>query len=255
MKKYIAISIIAAMFNLFNANAQEQDNFDIVLTEAGINDLSEATKQKLNKAPRHEEWQLSTGELRSVKIDGFYVGANGGVISSLNWKVAPTAGVTFGYEGAGLWSSNGHRVRIFSAELNLGATLRQYDAESNNPGQNYLSYYTTFNGKVQLFENKWVNSRINLIGSAGYLFGKDNRKIVEVETEDTVEIYNAYYTGSGLTFGGGLEYSYRPSMSSMRIVLRATAENIPTVHLNHTEREWQIKATLGIQFGIARKVR
>ncbi len=251
MKKNIIIVTIAIIAAMFNANAQ---TFDMVLTEAGLQDLSEATKQKLNKAPRHEEWQLSTGELRSVKIDGFYAGINGGA-AFFGKQLSPTAGVTFGYEGGALWSSNGHAVRIFSAELNLGALMREYDKESNNPDQKYLSYYTTFNGKVMIWENRWVNSRINVVGSAGYLFGKDNRKIVEVETESQVEIYNAYYTGSGLTFGGGLEYSFRPSMKSMRLVLRATAENIPTVHLNHTEREWQIKATLGIQFGIARKVR
>lgn len=264
MKKIFMIIALVAM-NMAAATAQST-SFDLNINEQGLKSILGDVEEKLADTRRYECVQLSTGEIRKVEVDGFYLGINGGGTAMLSGlqnngfkAVAPTVGITLGGEGLGLgrWrNADGelHAFRRFGAEICISGTIQEYDPSAYSAGRKYYSYSSMLYGKFAIIDGAWVQNRLNLVAGAGYLYCKDNSHVVEVETATSIDNYYVYYTGSGLCYGGGLEYSFRPSMSTLRVVLRGTVENIRVVRLNEPYREWTVKVTLGITFGLGRDI-
>lgn len=267
MKKMSIFTALVVIFIGSVLHAQNNKPFELKLDENGKASMEAELEKKLADIRRCEVIQLETGQLREVEVDGAFLGIVGGGsiafrdMNSTNGffhEVMPTFGVAGGLEGMSLWKTrnryNGelHAVRIWSIEGQLSASIRQYDERAVTAGKKYWSYSAMVYPKIAIAESRWVSHRLNLVGAVGYMYSRDNAQIVEVETPTTIDTYYAYYTGSGVVWGGGLEYSYRFPMATSRIGLKVTAENIPVVHLNETERVWTLKASIFWTFGIAR---
>jgi hypothetical protein len=163
--------------------------------------------------------------------------------------------------------------RPLGVELNVSATIRPYEMDSAKPSVKYWSYKTTGYLKYRAFEDKWLRHRINLYASVGYIHGKDAE---QYEGEDGPRPY----TGSGLTYGVGLEYRfqfplrikkgseiYKTSDGQTRVRPRANyflagsalnfkvgVERNPIVRPNNTFDRWMITSTLSYSFGLFRRV-
>ncbi len=149
--------------------------------------------------------------------------------------------------------------RPFGAELNVSATLRPYEMDSARPNTAYWSFKTTLYLKYRLFEDKWLRNRLNLYGSVGYIHGKDAEQFADEEGPRT-------YTGSGLTYGVGLEYRYQFPMTINKkgkanyfwagsaLNLKLGVERNPIVRLGNTFDRWMVCSTISLSFGTSRKV-
>lgn len=259
--------IFAALAVILSLGVNAQERFELKIDENGAASLNKELEKKLADIRRCEILQLSNGNLKEVEVDGAFLGVVGGGSIAFRdmhspngffHEVMPTFGITGGLEGMSLWQArnryNGelHAVRIWSIEGQLTASIRRYTPDAATPESRYWSYSFMAYPKLRLAESRWVTHRLDLVGAVGYMYSRDNSEVVEVETPTTIDTYYAFYTGSGVVYGGGLEYSFRPSMTTTRFALKVTAENIPVVHLNYTERVWTLKATLAVNFGIAR---
>lgn len=148
--------------------------------------------------------------------------------------------------------------RPFAAELAVSGSFRRYEPGAESAAKNYISYSTTLYLKYRLFEDKWLRHRLNLVGSAGYVFGKDDTNVV-LDKE-----YPMYYMGSGITFGGGLEYRFQfPAtinkagkinkfMAGSALNLYIGAQSVPIVTPGYTRREVMVMTTLSWSFGMFR---
>ena len=214
-----------------------------------------ARRRTIGDVRDSEVRQLETGEItKLVEIAGPFLGINAGastIFGSNGWS--RMVGFSVGAENMGIGKDKyGQALRWFGAELNVAALMREYDARSISAGRQYWSYATTGYADIRLFENRWQNIRLDVTGLVGYVYSRDASKVLEVETPTSVDTYYGVYTGSGVTYGGGLKVSVRPPYWATRFVIRATAENQPIVSLNQTDRKWGIKLTLGISFGWGR---
>jgi len=259
--------IFAALAVILSLGVNAQERFELKIDENGAASLNKEVEKKLADIRRCEIVQLENGKLREVEVDGAFLGIVGGGsiafrdMNSPNGffrEVMPTFGISGGLEGMSLWQArnryNGelHAVRIWSIEGQITASIRQYEPQSATPEGKYWSYSAMVYPKIAIAESRWVSHRLNLVGAVGYMYSRDNSEVVQVETPTTIDTYYAFYTGSGVVWGGGLEYSYRFPMATSRIGLKVTAENIPVVHLNETERVWTLKASVFWTFGISR---
>ena len=149
--------------------------------------------------------------------------------------------------------------RPFGAELNVSATIRPYELDSAKPNTAYFSFKTTLYLKYRLFEDKWQRNRLNLYGSVGYIHGKDSE---QYDGEDGPRPY----TGSGLTYGGGLEYRFQFPMrikkngqanyfwAGSALNLKVGMERNPIVRPGNTFDRWMVVSTISLSFGTSRKV-
>ncbi|MBR1915138.1 MAG: hypothetical protein IJ830_01680 [Alphaproteobacteria bacterium] len=149
--------------------------------------------------------------------------------------------------------------RPFGAELNVSATIRPYELDSAKPNTAYFSFKTTLYLKYRLFEDKWQRNRLNLYGSVGYIHGKDSE---QYEGEDGPRPY----TGSGITYGGGLEYRFQFPMGIKKngkanyfwagnaLNLKVGMERNPIVRPGNTFDRWMVVSTISLSFGTSRKV-
>jgi len=160
------------------------------------------------------------------------------------------------------------RVAPFGAELNVSALLRQYEdyKYAVQPNKLYPSYKTTLYLKWRLVEDKWQKHRLCIVGTAGYLFARDKAKVTaqEVKEEYTFSSsFTALYTGSGLTYGGGLEYRYQFPLRIKEdgkangtaddgLIVRLTCEALPFVQVNHNYHLPSVNLTVAYTFGINR---
>ncbi|MBQ7660232.1 MAG: hypothetical protein IJS26_05830 [Alphaproteobacteria bacterium] len=270
MKKMSIFTALVVIFMGSALHAQNNKPFELKIDENGKASMEKELEKKLADIRRCEIVQLETGQLREVEVDGAFLGFQGGASmafadmkplpegTTFGSLLSPSFGIAGGLEGMSLWKArnryNGelHAVRIWSIEGQITASIRQYEPQSATPEGKYWSYSAMVYPKIAVAESRWVSHRLNIVGAVGYLYARDNSEIVEVETPTTIDTYYAYYTGSGVVWGGGLEYSYRFPMATSRIGLKVTAENIPVVHLNETERVWTLKASVFWTFGIAR---
>ena len=287
MAKLEKIFLIGSVFCLmsFSASAHndEPDQLISKVSADGVAVMTEAQRFKLDHQPRHEEIQafaVSTqkdtvwGPLRAVYKDGFSVGITTGMsyftkhgAPALMQNVQPELGVSFCHDGIFGWhKKDGTPVHPFAYELNISALTRHYELSSTKSDKIYVSYKTTGYFKYRIFEDKWQRSRLNLVGSVGYMFSRDEALITRQEEADGYKFtatFNPYYTGSGLTYGGGLEYRYQFPLRIKKdgktnaaagdgLTAKLIVEGAPIVEYNLHYHVPTIRLTLSYTFGINR---
>jgi hypothetical protein len=220
-------------------------------------ELSHSDSVKLEHQPRHREIQQYivingdttwTDNEKSVYIDG----ASISIITGAGWflekgdpqwykTLQPMMGISWKKDGIG----KEHRM---GTELQLVFMPRRYEKESIKANLTYLSFKTNIQTKYAVLENKGVSNRLNIVGSVGYIHGKD--------ADET----GYRYTGSGVTVGGGLEYRHlfglrekkngkANNMADDSWGIELMYEVLPIVRPGKTTRTGLLSATLSYSFG------
>lgn len=238
MKKFIFI--IAAMIMTVSASAQ---SFNMKRTTNGDNSLKKYERQRLEALPFIQAFQASDGTiLRSADATGWGVEIFGGGDYSLRADYfTPRGGVNVRYDG-----------KKFSYRLGASVINREYNEEAETAEQRYLAYSALAGINVNLFSSRNRVHVLALYAEGGYLFGKHSYKVSEEETDSQVIVKRVKHNGSGITYGGGIEYRAQFFATGNALTFRAGYQNALSTFVNNTKQGGLVGVQIGWNFGIAR---
>ena len=84
------------------------------------------------------------------------------------------------------------------------------------------------------------------------MFGKHNYKVGEAEVEEGTILTSVRHNGSGITFGGGLEYRAQFFATGNAMTIRVGYKNVPNTYVNNTKHNGMVYAQVGFNLGIKR---
>ena len=228
------------MMAITSASAQ---SFELKRTGNGDASLRKYEKQRLEALPYIQAYQASDGTiLRSADATGWGVELFGGADYSLRADYfTPRGGVNVRYDG-----------KKFSYRLGASVINREYNEEAETAEQRYLAYSALAAVNVNLFTSRDRVHVFALYAEGGYLFGKHTYRVGEQETDDAVVIKRVRHNGSGITYGGGIEYRVQFFASGNALTFRAGYQNTLDTFVNNTKQGGMIGVQLGFNFGIAR---
>ena len=276
MKKiYTIIAAIAAIANMFNANAQKFDPDGF--TPEGIEQMEETQEAEKGSLSRSIRVQRSNGAIVYLLIDGLKAGIGGGyAYSSVAASPFISAHVQYDSFGVGKRVINReadgqpqeHPVFLLTGELEVAFSRGRYSAGAASAGQSFLCYETTGMLKVTVFQDDPMLSRhrIDLIGGIGYTYAKDDHDEdfgvwQKVGTEDLFDLSDhVIHKGSGLMEKVGVSYSTRPfdvkagqkkvrALQASRLEFRVLATHKPYVEWRSTSAKWGGEVGIILHFG------
>jgi hypothetical protein len=132
--------------------------------------------------------------------------------------------------------------------LAVGASVltRQYNAEAIDAGKRYFSYGADATFHVNVLRLGQYEHILNIYAQGGYIFGKHRKAIEELNGAPL------YHNGSGLTWGGGIEYRWQIHATGNALTLRVGYKDIPSTFVNDTKHPGMIYMNLGFNIGIKR---
>lgn len=238
MKKIIFISV--TMMMAVTAAAQ---NFEMKRTGNGDTSLKNYERQRLESLPYIQAFQASDGTiLKSADATGWGLEIFGGGDYSLRADYfTPRGGINLRYDGK-------------KTSYRLGASVinREYNEEAETAEQRYLAYSALAGVNVNLFTSKNRVHVLALYAEGGYLFGKHTYKVGEEENDSEIIVKRVRHNGSGITYGGGIEYRAQFFATGNALVFRAGYQNTLDTFVNNTKQGGMIGVQLGFNFGIAR---
>ena len=212
-------------------------------TGNGDASLAKYERQRLESLPYIQAYQASDGViLKSADATGWGVEFFGGAEYSLRADyLTPRGGINLRYDGK-------------KTSYRLGASLinREYNEEAENAEQRYLAYSALAGINFNLFTSKNRVHVLALYAEGGYLFGKHSYKVGEEETDEAIVIKRVKHNGSGITYGGGIEYRAQFFASGNALTFRAGYQNALSTFVNNTKQGGLVGIQLGWNFGIAR---
>lgn len=232
--------VIAAAMMTVTASAQ---SFNMKRTGNGDTSLKNYEKQRLEALPYIQAYQASDGVvLKAADATGWGVEIFGGGDYSLRADYfTPRAGLNLRYDG----KKTSYRV---------GASIinREYNEEAETAKQRYLAYAATAGVNVNLFSSRNRVHVLALYVEGGYLFGKHSYKVGEEENDSEIIVKRVKHNGSGITYGGGIEYRVQFFASGNALTFRAGYQNILDTFVNNTKQGGMVGVQIGWNFGIAR---
>lgn len=238
MKKFF---IFAAMIMMtISASAQ---SFNMKRTGNGDASLAKYERQRLESLPYIQAYQASDGTiLKSADATGWGVEIFGGGDYSLRADYfTPRGGLNLRYDGK-------------KTSYRLGASVinREYNEEAETAEQRYLAYSALAAVNINLFTSKNRVHVLAIYAEGGYLFGKHSYKVGEEENDSEIIVKRVKHNGSGITYGGGIEYRAQFFASGNALTFRAGYQNALSTFVNNTKQGGMIGVQLGFNFGIAR---
>lgn len=223
-----------------SASAQ---SFNMKRTSNGDASLKNYERQRLESLPYIQAYQASDGViLKSADATGWGVEFFGGAEYSLRADYfTPRGGLNVRYDG-----------KKTSYRLGTSVINREYNEESELAGQRYLAYSALAGINVNLFTSRNRVHVLALYAEGGYLFGKHSYKVGEEETDSQVIIKRVRHNGSGITYGGGIEYRAQFFATGNALTFRAGYQNALSTFVNNTKQGGMIGVQLGWNFGICR---
>lgn len=228
------------MMLTISASAQ---SFNIKRTTNGDNSLKKDVRQRLEALPYIQAFQASDGTiLKSADATGWGVEVFGGADYSVRADYfTPRGGVNVRYD-----------AKKFSYRLGASLINREYNKEAETAEQRYLAYSALAGVNVNLFTSKNRVHVLSLYAEGGYLFGKHSYKVGEEENGDAIIVKRVRHNGSGITYGGGIEYRAQFFATGNSLVFRAGYQNALSTFVNDTKQGGMIGVQIGWNFGIAR---
>ena len=223
-------------------NAQSTD-FIINKSETGMESLSAYKEQRLEDLPYIQAYQAEDGTiLKAADCTGWgiEVFAGAGYMHAAPRFITPEAGVSFRYD-----------AKKVSYRVSASALWREYNAESIEPGKKYVSYSADAAFHVNLINKGWHVNVLSLYANIGYMYGQ-HRYAVNAETEEGVWSTVVKHNGSGITYGGGLEYRAQFFATGNSLTIRAGYKTLPNTYVNNTHIEGMVYMSIGFNFGIGR---
>lgn len=235
-------NIIALAFFALAVMPVSAQTFKMNRSTNGNKSLSAYEQKRLEALPYIQAYQASDGAiLKSADSEGFGVEIFAGALYVLPEKYfTPEAGLSFRYD-----------AKKVSYRVSASALTRQYNAESIEPGKRYWSYAADAAFHVNLFNKGWHVNVLSLYGNVGYLYGR-HRYAVEAETQEGVWTTTVKHNGSGITFGGGLEYRCQFFATGNALTVRAGYKTLPNTYVNNTKLQGSVYIQLGFNFGCGR---
>lgn len=228
------------MMMTISASAQ---SFNLKRTGNGDASLAEYERQRLECLPYIQAYQDCDGTiLKSADATGWGVELFGGADYSLRADYfTPRGGLNLRYDGK-------------KTSYRLGASVinREYNEEAESAEQRYLAYSALAGVNVNLFTSRNRVHVLALYAEGGYLFGKHSYKVGEEETDSQVIVKRVRHNGSGITYGGGIEYRAQFFASGNALTFRVGYQNTLSTFVNNTKQGGLVGIQLGWNFGIAR---
>lgn len=225
------------------ATIASAQSFEMKRTGNGDASLKNYERQRLEALPYIQAFQASDGVIiKSADATGWGVEIFGGGDYSLRADYfTPRAGLNLRYDGK-------------KTSYRLGGSLinREYNKEAETAEQRYLAYSALAAVNINLFSSRNRVHVLALFVEGGYLFGKHTYKVGEQETDDAVIIKRVKHNGSGITYGGGLEYRAQLFATGNALVFRAGYQNTLDTFVNNTKQGGMVGIQIGWNFGIAR---
>ncbi len=211
-------------------------------SQNGDASLSAYEQERLEALPYIQAYQASDGTvLKSADSEGFGVEIFAGALYVLPEEYfTPEMGLSFRYD-----------AKKVSYRVSASALTRQYNAESIEPGKRYWSYAADAAFHVNLLNKGWHVNVLSLYGNVGYLYGR-HRYAVETETEEGTYTTTIKHNGSGITYGGGLEYRCQFFATGNSLTVRAGYKTLPNTYVNDTRVQGSVYIQLGFNFGCGR---
>lgn len=233
MKNIIALAVLALA--VMPVSAQE---FQMNRSKNGNASLSAYEQKRLEDLPNIQAYQASDGTvLKSADSEGFGVEVFAGAAYMLPDKYfTPEMGLSFRYD-----------AKKVSYRVSASALTREYNSESIEPGKRYYSYAADAAFHVNILNKGWHVNVVSLYSNIGYIYGR-HRYAVEAENGGKTLRHN----GSGLTYGGGLEYRCQIFATGNSLTVRAGYKTLPNTYLNNTKVQGAAYVQVGFNFGCAR---
>lgn len=218
-------------------------SFEMKRTGNGDVSLKNYERQRLEALPYIQAFQASDGTiLKSADATGWGVEIFGGGDYSLRADYfTPRGGVNVRYD-----------AKKFSYRLGASLINREYNKEAETAEQRYLAYSALAGVNVNLFTSKNRVHVLSLYAEGGYLFGKHSYKVGEEENGDAIIVKRVRHNGSGITYGGGIEYRAQFFATGNSLVFRAGYQNALSTFVNDTKQGGMVGVQIGWNFGIAR---
>ena len=218
-------------------------NFEMKRTGNGDASLASYERERLENLPYVQAYQASDGViLKSADATGWGVEFFGGADYSLRADYfTPRGGLNVRYD-----------AKKFSYRLGASLINREYNEESELAGQRYLAYSALAGINVNLFTSRNRVHVFALYAEGGYLFGKHSYKVGEEENDSEIIIKRVRHNGSGITYGGGIEYRAQFFATGNALTFRAGYQNALSTFVNNTKQGGMIGVQLGWNFGICR---
>lgn len=238
MKRFFIFA--AVMMMAATASAQ---NFNMKRTGNGDASLKNYERQRLEALPYIQAYQASDGVvLKAADATGWGIEVFGGADYSVRADYfTPRGGVNVRYD-----------AKKFSYRLGASLINREYNKEAETAEQRYLAYSALAGVNVNLFTSKNRVHVLSLYAEGGYLFGKHSYKVGEEENGDAIIVKRVRHNGSGITYGGGIEYRAQFFATGNSLVFRAGYQNALSTFVNDTKQGGMIGVQIGWNFGIAR---
>ena len=241
LEKMLASAVILLVGTSGIINAQNKD-FSFEKSQNGEESLAAYEQQRLEDLPYIQAYQAEDGTvLKAADCVGWGVEifAGAGYLHA-DPSFTPEAGLSFRYD-----------AKKVSYRVSASALMRQYNAESVEPGKKYISYAADAAFHVNLLNKGWHVNVLSMYADIGYMYGR-HRYAVEAETEEGTWSTVVKHNGSGLTYGGGLEYRAQFFATGNALVVRAGYKTLPNTYVNNTHVEGMAYISLGFNFGCGR---
>ena len=243
--KYVVAGIAMLAISV-SVNAQEsvKDSTDFVInkSESGLSSLAAYKEQRMEDLPYIQFYQADDGTILKAA-------------DAVGWGIELFAGAGYMHADPYFTPEAGLSVRYdakkVSYRVSASALWREYNAESIEPGKKYISYSADAAFHVNLLNEDWHVNVLSLYANVGYMYGQ-HRYALNAETEDGTWSTVIKHNGSGLTFGGGLEYRAQFFATGNALTVRAGYKTLPNTYVNDTHTEGMAYISIGFNFGIGR---
>lgn len=232
----------------------ENSAFPLQVSDEGQSSLEEFKGRLLTRLPFVQYYQRDDGTvIKAAQSEG--------------WGIEIGAG--YAYTLGNAWSDGSHTpivelsprydARWISLRAEISVLMRERHKEDVNPGAPYMA----FAGDVVFHVNLWNdqlpfnegfnNHVVSLYGSVGYLFDQHRTEVgTLIDADKNLYQLVEEHRASGMTYGFGLEYQWRIHARGNGLIFRLGAKNIPQSFVEHTERQWQLSASVAFNIGINR---
>lgn len=238
MKKFL-LAFMAMTISMI-ANAQ---TFPMKRTAEGDKSLSSYKEERLKSLPYIQAFQASDGTiLKAADSEGFGIEIFAGYHYAEEQYHAPSFGLSGRYD-----------AKKVSYRLSASATTREYNDEAVKAGNRYWSYAADGAFHVNLFNRGYHVNVLSVYGTIGYLYGQHRYAVgEEIDVNgDTIQ-KTVKHNGSGVTYGGGLEYRRQFFATGNALSIRCGYRTLPNTFVNNTKVFGTLYAEIGFNFGCKR---
>ncbi len=236
------VVIIAALSLVATGAANAQTSFSISKTEVGSESLNGYKEQRMEVLPYIQAYQAEDGTILKAADAigwGIEVSLGGGYLHA-DEAFTPEFELSFRYD-----------AKKVSYRVTASALMREYNAESINPGQMYGSYAADGAVHINLLRDRFCVNVLNMYATIGYMYGQ-HRYAVKIEADDGVWSTVVKHNGSGVTYGLGLEYRMQLFATGNALVGRIGYKTVPNTYVNNTRTEGMVYLSVGFNFGCSR---